>query len=260
MMDRVKKALVSLIIGPQRTQRAYYTFEEFRSPKSQSEVVAEFHKLYYDSGVFEKTWKDTLWLGVPIWKCPMDLWIYQEIIFKLQPDFLIETGTAKGGSALYIASLCDLIGKGKVITIDIHREDNLPQHRRISYLTGSSISPEVVDRVKKALTPEAKVMVILDSDHSKNHVSTELEIYSKLVSDGSYLIVEDTNINGHPVDVNYGPGPMEAVEGFLLSNKDFSADSTKEKFYMTFNPKGYLVKNTRLSSQTTQLNSQEEHS
>lgn len=252
MFDGVRKSLASLIIGPERTQKAYSTFEDFISPKLQNEIVEEFHKLYYGSWVFGKTWKDMFWLGVPVWKCPMDLWIYQEIMFSLKPDFIIETGTAKGGSALYIASICDLIGKGQVITIDIQQESNLPQHKRITYLRGSSISQGVVDQVKKALTPDAKVMAVLDSNHSKSHVSAELEIYGKLVSEGSYLIVEDTNVNGHPVDATFGPGPMEAVEEFLSSNKNFLSDTTKEKFYMTFNPKGYLLKNKGWSNQTIQ--------
>ena len=87
-----------------------------------------------------------------------------------------------------------------------------------------------------------KVMVILDSDHSEKHVARELEIYSQLVSPGCYLIVEDTNVNGHPVFPNHGPGPMEAVEKFLQARQDFTVDRDMEKFYLTFNPKGYLKK------------------
>jgi len=85
-------------------------------------------------------------------------------------------------------------------------------------------------------------MVILDSDHSKGHVLSELKIYSKFVTKGSYIIVEDTNINNHPVFPDFGPGPMEAVEEFLKENKDFSVDRSREKFYLTFNPKGFLQK------------------
>jgi len=175
-------------------------------------------------------------------KCPLDLWIYQEIIFEVKPDVMIECGTANGGSALFLASMCDLVNNGKVITIDIEDKEGRPTHKRIKYLLGSSTSIEVVEQVRKLISDKDKVMVILDSDHSKGHVLSELKIYSKFVTKGSYIIVEDTNINGHPVFSDFGPGPMEAVEEFLKENKDFSVDRSREKFYLTFNPKGFLQK------------------
>jgi cephalosporin hydroxylase len=83
-------------------------------------------------------------------------------------------------------------------------------------------------------------MVILDSDHSQSHVEKELKLFAPLVTLNSYLIVEDTNINGHPAYPSFGPGPYEAVETFLRTNDNFEVDSSREKFLMTFNPKGYL--------------------
>lgn len=199
-------------------------------------IVSKFHKIYYDS----KVWRRTSWFGIQILKCPLDLWVYQEIIYELQPDVIIETGTANGGGALYLANLCDLIGKGEVITIDIARNENTPKHKRITYLTGSSISNEIVETVKSLIENKNRVMVILDSNHSKDHVIKELEIYSNLVTIDSYLIVEDTNINGHPVKPDFGPGPLEAVSEFLKYNNNFCIDKTKEKFYLTFNPQGFV--------------------
>lgn len=149
----------------------------------------------------QQTWWDTRFLGLSILKCPLDLWIYQEIIHELRPDVIVETGTAFGGSALYMASFCELIGSGRVITIDITAQDGNPKHERITYLTGSSV-----------------------------------------VTKGSYLIVEDTNVFGHPVRRSHGPGPMEAVESFLTESDQFAVDNKREKFYLTFNPKGYLKK------------------
>ena len=177
---------------------------------------------------------------MPLLKCPLDLWIYQEIVFELKPDVIIECGTAKGGTALFLASLCDLVNNGKIITIDIKSDRDRPRHERITYLVGSSISEEVVKKVKTMIGENDKIMVILDSDHTMGHVLSELRIYGKLVSKGSYMIVEDTNVNGHPVDPDHGPGPMEAVERFLSEDKDFILDKGKEKFFLTFNPNGYL--------------------
>lgn len=207
-------------------------------PAIQKRAVDEFHKLYYYS--LDRTWNNTFWFGIPILKCPLDLWIYQETIYKLRPDIIIETGTARGGSALFLASICDLMDNGKILTIDIKRDEKWPQHGRITYLTGSSTSDEVVKKVETMIGNNDKVMVILDSDHVMPHVLNELKIYGRLVSKGSYMIVEDTNVNGHPVDPNHGPGPMEAVEKFLNEDKDFIIDKDKEKFFLTSNPCGYL--------------------
>ena len=125
-------------------------------------------------------------------KCPLDLWIYQEIVFRTRPDVIVETGTFYGGSALYLASLCDLLGNGRVI-IDRHQgQGNQAEHPRILYLEGSSVAPEVVDRVKAEVDGAERVMVILDSDHKKDHVLGELQAYGPMVTEDCYLIVEDT--------------------------------------------------------------------
>ena len=211
-------------------------------PKQEKSIVSPFHKLYYDTHVFGKTWGNTFWLGIPTQKCPLDLWIYQEIIFEVRPDVIIECGTAKGGGALFLASMSDFVDNGRVVTIDIEDREGRPKHKRIKYLLGSSTSKEIVEKVRNLIKDGDKVMVILDSDHHKEHVLNELKIYSKFITKGSYLIVEDTNINGHPVAPDFGPGPMEAVEEFLRENKNFVVDKNKEKFYLTFNPKGYLQK------------------
>lgn len=203
-------------------------------------IVKQFHRIYYDLGA--DTWTNTYWLGVPVWKNPMDLWMYQEIIVQTRPDLIIETGTLHGGSALFLATMCDLVGKGRVLTVDIKQRENLPKHDRIEYIVGSSVAPEILARLRGAFKPGDRAMVILDSDHSRDHVLKELRLYGQFVPKDNYLIVEDTNINGHPVDPFFGPGPMEAVHAFLKEDRDFIIDSGKEKCLMTFNPKGYLKK------------------
>lgn len=205
-----------------------------------NKVVSAFHKLFYDNQILGKTWTNTFWMGVPVLKCPFDLWIYQEIITEQWPDVIIETGTFNGGGSLFLASICDLINHGRVISIDVVKRENLPHHRRIEYINGSSTSNEAVEKVAHSIAPNDKVMAILDSAHDKKHVLNELKIFGNFVSKEYYLIVEDTNINGHPVAPHYGPGPMEAVKEFLYENNNFIIDRTKEKLYLTFNPNGYL--------------------
>jgi cephalosporin hydroxylase len=203
------------------------------------EVVRRFHTLYYDS--HWRTWGKTTWLGLNVLKCPLDLWIYQEIIFKTRPDVIIESGTLHGGTAYYLASICELVDRGRIITIDIDT-GKIPrrEHPRLTYLNGSSVAPEIVASVRESIRPSEKVMVILDSDHAKDHVLAELRTWGPMVTVGNYLIVEDTNVNGHPVLPDHGPGPMEAVEEFLTEEKRFVIDDACEKFFMTCNPRGYL--------------------
>ncbi len=191
------------------------------------QVTEAFFRLYAESQV----WRDTTWLGKRALKCPLDLWVYQEILFRTRPDVIIETGTSAGGGALFLASMCDLINHGRVVTIDIKRQRR-PKHERITYLNGSSLEVDV------RVADGERVMVVLDSDHSKEHVLAELRKYGPLVSEGCYLIVEDTSVRLALPD--FGPGPAEAVEEFLKETSDFVVDRDCEKFLLTFNPGGYL--------------------
>jgi cephalosporin hydroxylase len=201
-------------------------------------IVDEFHRLYYTSA--QRTWLNTRWLGVRVSKCPLDLWVYQELIVEVQPDLVIETGTLHGGSALYLASCMDLVGRGRVVTVDVEERAGRPEHPRITYVAGSSVAPEVLERVRREAEGATTVMVVLDSDHSRDHVLAELHSYSPLVTPGSYLIVEDTNVDGGPVHWNQGPGPHEAIEAFLAERAPFARDAGREKFFLTFNPGGFL--------------------
>ena len=214
--------------------------DEVRPSESQQDIVDGFHRLYYDAAESGGTWKNTTWLGVPTEKCPLDLWIYQEILNEARPDVIVETGTRWGGSALFLASMCDLLGRGRVITIDIDVPGDRPRHDRITYLLGSSTSRTIVDEVHGQARGSERVMVVLDSDHSMDHVLAELRAYADVVNVSSYMIVEDTNVNGNPVLPGFGPGPMEAVNRFLHENDAFEVDRGWEKFLLTFNPGGFL--------------------
>jgi cephalosporin hydroxylase len=208
----------------------------------QSEVedlVRRFNALYCQRQ--RRTWKNTHWFGVPALKCPLDLWVYQEILHRTRPDVIVETGTSGGGSAYFMATICDLIDAGRIVTVDIADKPGRPDHPRVTYLKGSATDPRVVEEVRSSIGPEDRVMVLLDSNHKQDFVEQELEAYAPLVTSGCYLIVEDTNLNYW---MDFGPGPLEAVEAFLASDagRPFSVDSDCEKFFMTFNPSGYLLR------------------
>jgi cephalosporin hydroxylase len=217
-------------------RRVYLTEQE------EGDIVGRFHTLFYDSHIFHETHRNCSWLGTPLVKCPFDLWVYQELIHELKPDLIVECGTQSGGSALFFSSMCDLMGKGEVITIDIAPLDGRPQHPRLTYLTGSSVSEDIVEQVRAAAAGKGVVLVALDSNHEMDHVLREMQLYGPLVTPGSYMIVEDGNLNGHPVVPDFGPGPGEAIQAYFKENDDFEIDLDREKFFVTFNPNGYLRK------------------
>lgn len=207
------------------------------SPKykiDQQSIVDDFHKLWYNLQ-FTVNWQ-----GVDIQKNPMDLMMYQEILYECRPDLIIECGTWHGGSALYMAHLCDLMQHGMILTIDINRWPGFPQHPKIMYLTGSSVDPNTIKQAQMFASSFRKVMVILDSDHTKDHVLKELDAYSEMVTPRQYLIVEDTNIHGHPVRDDLPAGPFEAVEKWILKHDEFIIDKACERFLYTHNPNGFL--------------------
>lgn len=199
----------------------------------------EFH-IHYEQA---RIWEHNNWLGSRCWKLPFDAFVIQEIIYDVRPEYIIETGTGHGGSALFYAGICELLGEGKVITIDIEGKcDNSNEFEwedRIIYLHGSSTNKLVYDKVFELCEGKRNV-VILDSWHSYEHVCKELEIYESLVPVDSYLIVEDTHVSGHPVPWPHGQGPYESVDWFLSTRDNFEREYWTEKHLMTFNPGGYL--------------------
>ncbi|MBI4327204.1 MAG: cephalosporin hydroxylase [Chloroflexi bacterium] len=199
-------------------------------------IAKHFHRSWYAS---DETYLKTRWRGVRILKCPLDLWVYQEILHATRPDLVIETGTGHGGSAYYFASLFDLPKHGEIITIDIEKRAGLPIHPRITYLNGSATDPAIIATVRQAALGKTSVMAVLDSDHSEAHALEELRSFSPLVTEGNYLVVEDTHI-GHPVPPFSQTGPMEAVRRFLQENNEFGIDADCERLQMSFNYQGYL--------------------
>jgi cephalosporin hydroxylase len=213
-----------------------------RAPPPLPQVVELYHRAFYYA-----TENDVpmFWLGIPTIQNPNDVWVTQELVSRLKPDFIVETGTWKGGSAAIWAMIQDQVNPGgRVITIDIRDfvdRAALPpiSRRKVDFIIGSSTAPEVVAEVTRRVGT-GRVMVLLDSDHHAPHVLAEMRAYAPLVSVGSYLIVQDTDINGHPVLPSFGPGPMEAVLEFLRDDDRFQIDRTQERLMFTMHPDGYL--------------------
>jgi len=188
------------------------------------------------------------YLGVPIRKLVADLWNYQEIITILRPGLVIEFGTDHGGSALYFAEILRAVNPaGLVLTVDIGdgRLGAVKQHPLIQFFLSDSADPSVAERIKELRTQHpGPVFAILDSDHTKSHVLAEMALLRDVLVSGDYLIVEDGNINGHPIAAGWGEGPWEALEDYTaLYPDDYRRDVEREsKFGLTFAPNGYLVR------------------
>jgi len=200
------------------------------------EVLRLANIIYFKKKAYERT----NWMGVPAAKCPMDMWMYQELMFALKTDLLIETGTLSGGSALFFAQMFELMGRGHVVSVDINLPATLPQHPRITYLQGSSIDANVLEQVAAHTEKARSVTVILDSDHTADYKLKELEAYSKFVSRGNYIIAEDSCFDYYPAWPEYGPGPATAVNEFIENRKNFKIDRFPELHLITFAPQAFL--------------------
>ena len=206
------------------------------TPKEVRDTTDAFHKLFYRLHFTSR------WMGNEIQKCPMDLMTYQEILWENRPDLLIECGTWRGASALFYAQMMDIIQRGMVLSIDLEHWAGCPIHPRIMYMAGSSVADDTIKKVREIAEGYRNVMVVLDSDHMKDHVLAELELYAELVTRGQYLVVEDTDIHGHPVREDHPPGPWEAVEEWLPKHEEFYPDVACERYLLTMHPRGWLRK------------------
>jgi cephalosporin hydroxylase len=200
------------------------------------------------------------WLGRPIIQYPQDMVAMQELIWSIQPDLIIETGIAHGGSLIFSASMLELNAicggpqDAEVLAIDIDIRDHNrkeieahPMFKRISMLQGSSIAPEIIEQVKAKAAGKQKILVFLDSNHTHEHVLAELEAYAPLTSVGSYCVVFDTLIEDLPDDMfkdrhwGVGNNPKTAVWEYLKTHSEFEIDkSIQYKLLITVAPDGYL--------------------
>lgn len=218
------------------------------------DLLQDYGEAFLRESIAEKYSYHFTWLGQPIIQYPQDIVALQEIIWRTQPDCIIETGIAHGGSALLYASLLSLLGRGKVIAIDIAlRESNreaLCNHPLASYIDiidGSSIDAQVVDTVRERVSPYQKIMVCLDANHTHEHVLAELACYAEFVSAGQYLVVFDTLIEDMPANTfpdrpwSVGNNPATAVKTFLQAHPEFQVDrEIEQKLIITACAGGYL--------------------
>jgi cephalosporin hydroxylase len=228
----------------QLARQGYLQLLKQRQSKLPLEKQNDLMKLFHQVPVWSHMW----FQDVPIEKNPLDLWMMQQIIYETRPDFIVETGTFKGGSALYWAYTLNGMGleNSRVFTSDIQdltgTAAGSPLWKKyVTFFKGSSISPEIVTEIARRVRGH-KVLVTLDSDHAAAHVLSEMRAYAPMVTPGSYLVVEDTHMDGVPTDPNFGPGPLAAVQQYLKEggSKEFEQDFSREAFVMTFNPGGWL--------------------
>jgi cephalosporin hydroxylase len=199
-------------------------------------------RLYHEGLVIQtKNFTDTTWLGQPILQNVLDLWTIQETIAEIRPALLVEIGTNRGGSALFFAHLMDLMGEGRVVSVDIERMHEI-EHPRIDFLIGSSVDPETVEAVRRrSADAGGPVMVILDGDHSRDHVAQELELYAPMVTPGSLLLSQDGIIDELWMFEDSRPGPLPANRDFLARHPEFEYDAARnERFALSHHPLGWM--------------------
>jgi cephalosporin hydroxylase len=249
-MEKVSRITVDL-----PTQTLLLACEQSGSrslPLYSHEALRELSRLWVKVGWAMKYSYTFSWMGRPVIQLPDDLMRIQEVIFKVQPEIIIETGVAHGGSAVFYASLLELLGRGRVLSIDVeirphNREalDSHPLRKRITLIEGSSTAEDTVRQVRQMLAAKDRVLVVLDSNHTKDHVRKELEIYAPIVTSGSYLIATD----GIMEDLSDTPGgsatwikdnPRIAIHEFLRSHSEFDIDPEPVRSGITYWPDAYL--------------------
>jgi cephalosporin hydroxylase len=201
-------------------------------------VPDELRMSFIDAFWRSKEWQQTPWLGRWTAKTPNDLMAYQELIVRVRPDWIVETGSGGGGRASFLATICDLIDHGRVLSVDDYPVPKLVEHPRIEYLRRNPIEDESATAVHELVGERPRGLLILGAGKMKD-LMTLYEHYGRLVPVGSYVVIEDTILNGHPVWTGFGPGPWEAAKR-IVDGGEFERDATLERSALTFNPGGFL--------------------
>lgn len=231
---------------PKKLEAILARLDEKLTPEQQEKLLHDYQSL--------KIWKDLKWQGVPVPGAnPCDLWVIQQIIHDVRPEFILETGTGFGGCALYYADLLEDLGleNTRVITIGEKADiQQAAQHRawkeHVDYVQDEPTYPEMVERLAERIKGK-KVVVVLGSSHDEQQVLEELRLYAPLVSPGSYLVVRDTYVDGNSLGRRQERGPMSAVLTFLKTKQgsEFSQDRLRETMVLTFNRGGWLKKKAK---------------
>ena len=201
-------------------------------------VPEELRTSFVDAFWRSKEWQQTPWLGRWTARPPTDLWAYQELIARVRPDWIVETGTGGGGRAFFMASICDLIDHGRVISIDDYPVPSLTEHPRIEYIRRDPADAEAAAAVRELVGEQPLALLILGAG-KLSRLMPLYEQYGPLVPLGSYVVLEDTILNGHPVWTGFGPGPREAARQ-IVDGGEFERDLAMERYGLTFNPGGFL--------------------
>jgi cephalosporin hydroxylase len=227
-----------------KAHAAYAEVVRQRDLKIPVEKQKEIMKLFHELPIWESVW----FHNVRIIKNPLDLWMLQQIAYEVRPDYVVETGTWMGGSALYWAHTLNGMDltNARILTVDIQdltkEAATHPLWKKyVEFSLGSSTDPKIVAKFAQRVKG-SRVIINLDSDHSMHHVLEELRMYAPMVSPGSYIAVEDTHLDGVPTHPEEGAGPMAAVLQFLAEggNRDFEQDFSREAFVLTSYPGGWL--------------------
>ena len=208
-------------------------------PTDPSPIPEDLRFGFIDAYWRSLAWQDTKWLGVPVHKCPVDLVAYQEALVRAEPDWIIEIGTGASSGAHFLATICELLGRGQVLSVGTRRDNWRHEHGRLTRVEGEILDAETIAQVTDLVGRPANAMVIF-ARARRRRLLEAFESYSPLIPVGSYAVFEETVVNGHPVWPSFGLGPNEAVRDLLRGRRDFVPDPTLERHGLTFDPSGFL--------------------